>query len=270
MFMKLNEINSLKEYDFSCIYLWTNIVNNKKYVGQTRSFYKRMSQYKKGNFNKYMGNAINKYGLENFDITILEKDVDFYSLDEREQYWLDFYKSYESENGYNICHIASSTFGFKHSDKTKEELSNMVKQRYVDNPELVQMLQSENNPMYGKKHSDEWRKEHSEHIRNKWENKEYRKIQTERMIGENNPMYGVRLTGELNGMHGKTHNQETRDKISANLKHKRKVKCIETGVIYDSITQASRLTNITRIGIGAVCRKKLKTSGGLHWEYLNN
>ena len=28
--MKLYEINNTKKYKFSCIYLWTNLINNKK------------------------------------------------------------------------------------------------------------------------------------------------------------------------------------------------------------------------------------------------
>lgn len=47
----------------------------------------------------------------------------------------------------------------------------------------------------------------------------------------------------------------------------RRVKCIETGIIYDSISQASRETGLDRSSIRKVCRGKLKTCGKLHWEY---
>ena len=66
--MNIKDINSKKSYDFSCIYLWTNKSNNKKYVGQTRHFYNRMMQYRNGKFNKYMKSAILKYGIDNFEI----------------------------------------------------------------------------------------------------------------------------------------------------------------------------------------------------------
>ena len=75
--MKLYEINSKKEYNFSCIYLWTNLVNGKKYVGQAQSFYNRMGQYKYGNFNTHLKHAVDKYGIDNFDITPVEKTVEF-------------------------------------------------------------------------------------------------------------------------------------------------------------------------------------------------
>ena len=87
--MKLYEINKKKEYDFSCIYLWTNLVNGKKYVGQTSCFASRMSQYRSGRFNDRMKKDIDLYGVDSFDIDILEKDVPHCMLDEREQYWID-------------------------------------------------------------------------------------------------------------------------------------------------------------------------------------
>lgn len=135
--MNIKEINSSKEYGFSCIYLWTNKTNNKKYVGQTINFYDRMHHYKNGYFNKYMKSAIQKYGYDGFDITILEKDVPKEKLDEREQYWLDYYKSYESDKGYNICSVASSTLGYHHTLATKELLSQQKKELFQSDPSFI-------------------------------------------------------------------------------------------------------------------------------------
>ena len=69
--MKLYEINNTKKYKFSCIYLWTNLINNKKYVGQTSCFASRMSQYRSGKFNDRMKKDIDLYGVDSFDIDIL-------------------------------------------------------------------------------------------------------------------------------------------------------------------------------------------------------
>lgn len=49
-----------------------------------------------------------------------------------------------------------------------------------------------------------------------------------------------------------------------------KVRCIETGVIYDSVTSASRSIDGSenyRSRIANACRDNTKTSGGYHWEY---
>ena len=127
--MKLYEINSKKKYDFSCIYLWTNLVNGKKYVGQTNCFYRRMKTYRCQFPNAYMEHAVKKYGISNFDITIIERDIPEDKLDEREQYWLDYYESYNSENGYNICQFASTTKGVQHTDIWRKKHSDWLKDK---------------------------------------------------------------------------------------------------------------------------------------------
>lgn len=160
--MKLYEINKKKEYDFSCIYLWTNLVNGKKYVGQTTCFHRRMKTYRYTYPNAYMEHAVKKHGIDNFDITILERDVPLDKLDEREQYWLDYYQSYDLDKGYNICKIASTTKGITHTE--------------------------------------EWCQEHSEWLKDKWATDEdYRKFWHDKMSGENNYFYGKDCSGDKNG-----------------------------------------------------------------------
>lgn len=160
--MKLYEINNKKEYDFSCIYLWTNLVNGKKYVGQTTCFHRRMKTYRYTYPNAYMEHAVKKHGIDNFDITILERDVPLDKLDEREQYWLDYYQSYDMDKGYNICKIASTTEGVTHTE--------------------------------------EWCQKHSEWLKEKWATDEdYRKFWHDKMSGENNYFYGKDFSGDKNG-----------------------------------------------------------------------
>lgn len=47
----------------------------------------------------------------------------------------------------------------------------------------------------------------------------------------------------------------------------RKVKCLETDVIYDSISEAARATGITYSNIAAVCQGKYKQAKGYHFRY---
>lgn len=61
-------------------------------------------------------------------------------------------------------------------------------------------------------------------------------------------------------------NHGTRTERSAKARSK-KVMCIETGIIYNSIGQAERETEISHIG--DCCLGKRKTSGGLHWEFVD-
>lgn len=46
----------------------------------------------------------------------------------------------------------------------------------------------------------------------------------------------------------------------------RMVRCIETGVIYNSGKEAAELTNATRSGISNCLNGKRNKSGGFHWE----
>lgn len=87
------------------IYLIENKINGKKYVGQTsRSLEERWkehcTEYLKREFEKRpLYDAIKKYGLENFSISLLE-EVELPNLCEREIYWINFYNTYYGE-GYN-------------------------------------------------------------------------------------------------------------------------------------------------------------------------
>lgn len=43
------------------------------------------------------------------------------------------------------------------------------------------------------------------------------------------------------------------------------IKCVETGVIYCSLREASRAMDIPVVSISYALNKKLKTAGGYHW-----
>lgn len=49
----------------------------------------------------------------------------------------------------------------------------------------------------------------------------------------------------------------------------KKVKCEESGIIFDSMTQISKSFNINKSHIGECCHGKRKTAGGFHWSFVN-
>lgn len=48
----------------------------------------------------------------------------------------------------------------------------------------------------------------------------------------------------------------------------KKVECLETKKIYNTINNASREMNISATCIINVCKGKQKTAGGYHWKYI--
>ena len=87
------------------IYIITNMINGKQYVGKTQRGYElrfreHCSAHANG-FNTYIGNAIHKYGVENFRVDLLKQVPD-----DSWEYWEAFYikkfKTMYSQGGYNM------------------------------------------------------------------------------------------------------------------------------------------------------------------------
>lgn len=91
------------------IYKITNLCNGKMYVGQSSDIQHRWIMHKSElrcnhHGNKYLQNAWNKYGEDNFSFDVIE-ECPYDDLDEREEYWireLNTYVNYENSNGYNL------------------------------------------------------------------------------------------------------------------------------------------------------------------------
>lgn len=129
----------------SGIYRWINIINNKSYIGSAKSLSNRLSIYYSSTTIKKrlergssaIHSALLKYSYNNFKLEILEYcEIDL--LIEREQYYIDLLTP-----EYNICKIAGSTLGKKHSESTKEKIRNDVA--------------GKNHPFFGKHHTYETR-----------------------------------------------------------------------------------------------------------------
>jgi group I intron endonuclease len=83
------------------IYKIENLLNHKKYIGQTNDPKRRFREHKSMSLGcdetKVLYLAIKKYGVENFSFEIIEK-TPYYN--EREKYWISHYDSFR--NGYNM------------------------------------------------------------------------------------------------------------------------------------------------------------------------
>lgn len=110
----------------SGIYKIKNIINSKVYIGSSINiksrWQKHISELRNGRHsNKHLLESYKKHGEQNFQFSILEEVKELESLILKEQHYLDFYKSYEKENGYNLRKIADSNYGYKHTKESVEK-----------------------------------------------------------------------------------------------------------------------------------------------------
>lgn len=95
--------------DFGIIYCARNIINNKRYIGQTtQKLSNRIKGHKYDAKNKdrgktYFYKAIRKYGFNFFEWKILEKNIKINELNEKETYWIKHYDTVN--NGYNCMYF---------------------------------------------------------------------------------------------------------------------------------------------------------------------
>lgn len=69
----------------------------------------------------------------------------------------------------------------------------------------------------------------------------------------------------LDNLQWLTPEENDRKKRGTNWK---RVLCVETGVIYPSISEAAGQTGLAASNISNCCNGKLKTTGGFHWKFI--
>jgi hypothetical protein len=252
------------------IYILENKINKKCYVGQTvNTVNERISGHihNKESYGSIITKALNKYGLDNFNIYKFEcdeEDLDYFEI--------GFIKTHNSlvPNGYNVESGGNKNKHLSEKTKIKLRIAHKGKQAGV------------NHPMYGRHHSDKTKKQISESKKINpfiWTD-ELRKKYSKNMSGSNNPFYGKKhppeIMNKISKKHiGLKHTEETKNKMRlSHLGDKSynaiKVICIETGEIFNTITEAGNKYNIWYIQISYCCKKikNFKTAGGYHWEYI--
>jgi len=218
-----------KDLNLSGIYQILNLVTNKRYIGQAENIQARIHEHKRKRNKGYLYRSINKYGWDNFEISVLERVDDISKLDEREQFWLDHFKSYMPLSGYNICKIAGTTRGRK---RPKKELLGIIKYR--------KSCIKEKNHFFGKKHNDKTKRKISKarkRIGTPWGRKVY---EARVRNGTTNPLKSV-LQYDL-----------------ITEKHIKKWK---------SVTEAAN-NGYTLSSISQCCNGKRKSHRGVGWKFI--
>lgn len=169
------------------IYVITNMVNGKKYIGLTNSLSKRWNKHKHANGSSpALHGAIHKYGIENFDFAHYASAFGADSAKFIEKMLIAEYKT-QAPNGYNLTaggdgtleptielrkKLSASHKGKVQSEATKNKRSESLKKAYAEDrhkgssqggwklsnetkEKMSQSKMGEKNPFYGKKQSPE-------------------------------------------------------------------------------------------------------------------
>lgn len=111
---------SLADAEASGIYQIRNLVNGKRYIGSALKISKRWAEHRRDlgksrHHSVALQRAWVKYGAESFAFEVVEL-CSAESLLQLEQRYID------ERGDYNICRIAGSALGLKHSDETRQKL----------------------------------------------------------------------------------------------------------------------------------------------------
>lgn len=203
--------------------------------------------------NSYFYNAIKKYGFDNFEHEIL---FDGLTKEEAEEKEIELIAKYQSNNrkfGYNIANGGNCIGTMAQETKDKISKANMGNQ-------------------YGKGHV--LSEEHKRRISEAMNGNQYAKglkmpEHVKKILLESRQNEEVRrkisnaLTGKKQSEEHKRKNSESHKGLGA-----KRVVCVETGFIYESVKEAGDMNNIKGHGhISACCKGDRETCGGFHWCY---
>lgn len=147
------------------IYVITNKINNKKYVGFTTNLKNTIARHihRAEIGHRYLlSNAIRKYKWKNFNVEVILESKDYkYVKDVMEPYFIkELNTFYESKHGYNMTLGGEGTFGYKRTLEEREKISKRFKGKKLSDERKKQISKAtsgENNPNFGKHHSAETR-----------------------------------------------------------------------------------------------------------------
>ena len=182
------------------VYVLRNLITGKVYVGQTTNPKRRewghFAIAKQGN-ERPLYRSIRKHGKENFKFEVIEECNDDL-INEREQFWVAHYDSYNDEKGYNLTKGGQS----KITKETREKLQSAAA------------------------------KGGSKSLTNRWNNPQWRKQQCKRISDQNRKLH---KEGKLHHVDwtGRKHSEESKRKIGkANSKRQMGIGNSQHGTVW--------------------------------------
>ena len=231
----------MKEY---FIYITTNLINGKQYIGQHQGYLD----------DKYLGSGVNlikaikKYGKENFKREILEfckKE----ELDLKEQYWIKYYNAYENENFYNLSKGGQKGDGWEAARRYFENHPEEREQIYKKNIERLR----------------EWEKQNPDKVQQNIN----KMINGSKKYFKEHPEERERIMKQVNlgkekwqAENPEQHQKQIKEwRIKGSEANSIKVICLNTGEIFNSISEAGRKMGVPQANISKCLKGERKSAG---------
>ena len=233
-----------------CVYKHTS-PSGKVYIGMTcqkpEQRWQNGSGYKN---NQHFNRAIQKYGWSSFEHEVLFIGLTKENAANKEKELIGLYNSNNPLYGYNISSGGEGgAEGVVISEKERMRRSEHAK-TYVgnNNPNYGNhKLAGENNPFFGKAHSDQTKQLLSDLAKDRWNNEDYRQymsdIRKNMGIGENNPRARKTLQYDM---------------------------CGNFIASWECAKTAARELGICYTGITSCCRGERQSAGGFLWRYQDD
>jgi group I intron endonuclease len=284
--------NKIDKKTYGFIYITTNLVNGKKYIGQRKFSY---------GWKTYLGSGVHfiyakkNYGNDNFkrDICAFANNQD--DLNKLEKQWIEDFKAVKSKEFYNLTEGGKSCNTLQ--GKTKEEIK-IIKDKWRKS--YIGKYQGINSFNYGKKLSEETKQKiKKNHVNvSKENNPNYGKAMSENQKQKLSQEIKGKYIGGKNPFFNKTHSIQTRQKISENNKGRklsqeqinkliniakkgkenhsaRQIICVTTNEVFDTMKDAFNKYKIDISAITKNCRGKYNYAGTLNgvqlqWMYYED
>ncbi len=227
-----------------CVYMHINKINDKVYVGVAKGEpKKRWGKNGRGYIRTQpvFANAIKKYTWDGFEHKVLvtnltQREALDMEIELIAQYKSNCKKHTNPSYGYNMTDGGEGSTGFKHTDETKQKLSEI-----------------RSNP------SDETRKRMSQSAKERCTDDWKRKTSITQS-GNKRPQCSNPCSEDLKQIIGKKNSKAVCQKT------------LDGKVIreFNSQSEAERITGVSQAAIWRCCNQKQKSAGGYDWNYVDD
>lgn len=242
------------------VYMITNHVNGKRYIGITcRGYQERYKEHLAQALGEHLDTrsvhyGIKKYGAENFSVICLESNIPDELAAEKEMYYIELYHTYyEFGIGYNLTIGGGGVVGYKHSEETKARIGNSLK-GHVFPPERNEKVRQ---AMIGREYTPEWRARLSQ-------------ARMGRFKGEENPFFGKHHTDETKAKIAKNNTKNTvyrLDDTNHILQIYQGFPAAGRWVVENGLSNSQPQTCHTRIWYICEYKPIINTAYGFRWRY---